>query len=220
MNSPQLRVLVESFRDWGRDCWCAPGKDNTCGKRFDWQLGNLPCGYDHKYIYSHVGYNLKATDLQAAVGVAQLEKLDGFIATRRANFARLHAELSELEQYLILPQATPRSEPSWFGFPISVRADAPFTRDELTRHLDQCRVGTRLLFGGNLLSQPAYLGIQHRRASSLANADFIAKSSFWLGVYPGLRENMLDYTLDCVRGFIRGRTGRSERPRVAAGAAE
>jgi len=219
-DSPKLKKLVESFRDWGRDCWCDSGKDNTCGKRFDWQLGNLPCGYDHKYIYSHVGYNLKATDLQAAVGVAQLEKLDGFIAARRANFARLHAELSELEQYLILPQATPRSEPSWFGFPISVRADAPFTRDELTRHLDQCRIGTRLLFGGNLLSQPAYLGAPHRRASSLANADFIATNSFWLGVYPGLRENMLDYMLDCVRGFIRGRTGRSERPRVAAGAAE
>jgi CDP-6-deoxy-D-xylo-4-hexulose-3-dehydrase len=222
-DSPKLKKLIESFRDWGRDCWCESGKDDTCGKRFGWQLGNLPCGYDHKYTYSHIGYNLKATDLQAAIGVAQLEKLDGFIATRRANFARLRDGLRELESFLILPEPTPRSEPSWFGFPISVRDGAPFSRDELVRHLDRCRVGTRLLFGGNLLSQPAYVGIEHRRESSLANADFIARSTFWLGVFPGLRSSMLDYMLDCVRGFIAERTGAahgSEPRRVAVGGGE
>ncbi|HWA74176.1 MAG TPA: lipopolysaccharide biosynthesis protein RfbH [Polyangiaceae bacterium] len=210
-DSPKLKKLIESFRDWGRDCWCESGKDNTCGKRFSWQLGNLPCGYDHKYTYSHVGYNLKATDMQAAIGVAQLEKLDHFIAVRRENFAYLRRELGELEHYFILPEATPRSEPSWFGFPISVRSDAPFSRDELTRHLDQCRIGTRLLFGGNLLAQPAYTEIQHRRVGSLENADFIANSTFWLGVFPGLNTRMLDYVLECVRGFV------AQRAELASG---
>src|SRR5262249_31947729 len=156
-----LKKLAESFRDWGRDCWCAPGKDNTCGKRFDWQLGDLPHGYDHKYIYSHLGYNLKATDMQAAVGVAQLAKLDEFVARRRANFAKLYGGLRALEDVLVLPRATPNSEPSWFGLPLAVRPEAPFTRDQLIRHLEAKRIGTRLLFGGNLTRQPAYRGVPY-----------------------------------------------------------
>ncbi len=157
-NSPQLRVLVESFRDWGRDCWCAPGKDNTCGKRFDWQLGELPCGYDHKYIYSHIGYNLKATDMQAAVGVAQLKKLPGFIEARKRNWKTLRAALAPYEEFLILPEPTPQSDPSWFGFVITVRPDAPFSRTEITRHLEDHKIATRLLFAGDLTRQPAYQG--------------------------------------------------------------
>src|SRR4051794_28236883 len=150
-DKPSLQVLVESFRDWGRDCWCHTGKDNTCGKRFDWQLGDLPCGYDHKYTYSHIGYNLKLTDMQAAVGVAQLQKLDAFIERRRRNFQFLYDGLRDLEEFLILPRATAGSEPSWFGFPLSVRAGAPFSRDELLRHLEGHHIATRLIFGGNLL---------------------------------------------------------------------
>ena len=161
-NNPMLKKLVESFRDWGRDCWCEPGVDNTCGKRFDWQLGDLPHGYDHKYTYSHIGYNLKLSDMQAAVGVAQLEKLDGFIAKRKENFAYLLEQLRPLEQYLVLPEATANSEPSWFGFPITVREDAPISRNELVQHLEKHKIGTRLLFGGNLLRQPAYKDIVHR----------------------------------------------------------
>jgi CDP-6-deoxy-D-xylo-4-hexulose-3-dehydrase len=223
VDSPKLKRLVESFRDWGRDCWCDPGKDNTCGKRFDWQLGDLPCGYDHKYTYSHIGYNLKATDLQAAIGVAQLGKLDGFIAARRQNFARLHAELSELEEFFILPQATPCSQPSWFGFPLSVRADAPFSRDELTRWLDARRVATRLMFGGNLLRQPAYEGVARRQIGELGVSDFIAKSSFWLGVFPGLSPSMLSYSLEAIHGFVKERSsrGRAEAPlKLAVGGGE
>lgn len=216
MDSPKLRRLVESFRDWGRDCWCEPGKDNTCGKRFAWQLGSLPCGYDHKYTYSHIGYNLKATDMQAAIGVAQLEKLDGFIAARRENFAMLRERLQDLEEVLILPEATERSEPSWFGFPVSVREGAPFQRDDLLKHLDQRRVATRLLFGGNLLRQPAYEGIEHRRAGDLRVADFIAGHSFWLGVYPGLDERMLDYVAGTIRAFVSEQT--RSVPRAVGGA--
>jgi len=210
--SPKLKKVIESLRDWGRDCWCEPGKDGTCGKRYGWQLGNLPCGYDHKYTYSHIGYNLKATDMQAAIGVAQLEKLAEFTRKRRANFQTLRAGLAELEEFLILPEPTPGSEPSWFGFPISVREDAPFARDELVRHLDANRVQTRLLFGGNLLDQPAYLGIPHRRVGPLATADFVTRRSFWLGVYPGVSARMLEYMLETVRGFVRGRAGRVDAP--------
>src|ERR1700733_3396291 len=155
-DKPALQVLIDSFRDWGRDCWCEPGKDNTCGKRFDWQLGSLPCGYDHKYTYSHIGYNLKATDMQAALGASQLTKLPGFIASRKANFHHLKTALAGLEEYLILPEATPHSDPSWFGFPMGVREGAPFRRADLIRVLDANRIGTRLLFGGNLVRQPAY----------------------------------------------------------------
>jgi CDP-6-deoxy-D-xylo-4-hexulose-3-dehydrase len=195
-DKPKLKTLVESFRDWGRDCWCEPGKDNTCGKRFEHQLGDLPFGYDHKYTYSHIGYNLKATDMQAAVGLAQLQKLASFIETRRANFAYLHENLQDLQEVLILPQATPNSEPSWFGFPIAVCTDAPFSRNQLTQFLDSRKIATRLLFGGNLVRQPAYRNSQYRVASPLDNTDFIMNQVFWLGVYPGLTRPMLDYVIE------------------------
>lgn len=192
-DKPRLKKLVESFRDWGRDCWCEPGKDNTCGKRFDWQLGELPHGYDHKYTYSHIGYNLKATDMQAAVGVSQLKKLPGFIEKRRTNFNYLCQKLNRLQEYFILPQATPNSNPSWFGFPICVRPEAPFTREEVVRWLEVHKIGTRLLFGGNLIRQPAYRGQKYRIAGSLAHTEEVMERVFWIGVYPGLSKPMLDY---------------------------
>ncbi len=193
---PLLKTLVESFRDWGRDCWCEPGKENTCGKRFDWQLGELPCGYDHKYTYSHIGYNLKMTDMQAAVGVSQLKKLPEFIEKRRANFNTLRAGLKDLEEFFILPEATPNSEPSWFGFPIAVRPGAPFNRNQAISFLENRKIATRLLFAGNLLRQPAYQNIQHRVIGSLKNTDFIMNQVFWVGVYPGISSEMLSYMLD------------------------
>jgi CDP-4-dehydro-6-deoxyglucose reductase, E1 len=202
--SPALKRLAESFRDWGRDCWCDPGKDNTCGKRFDWQLGDLPCGYDHKYTYSHIGYNLKLTDMQAAVGVAQLERLPGFIAARRRNFGLLTSGLRELGDVLLLPEATPESVPSWFGFPILVRDDAPFTRDALTRFLESRKIATRLVFGGNLVRQPAYKNVRHRVVGDLASSDRVMKNAFWVGLYPGLTEEMLAFVIDSIRGFCRG----------------
>jgi CDP-4-dehydro-6-deoxyglucose reductase, E1 len=192
-NNPLLKKLVESFRDWGRDCWCEPGVDNTCGKRFDWQLGELPHGYDHKYTYSHIGYNLKLSDMQAAVGVAQLEKLDGFIATRKANFNYLLEQLRPLEKYLVLPEATPNSEPSWFGFPITVREDAPVSRNALVQHLEKHKIGTRLLFGGNLLRQPAYKDVVHRVVGGSTETDRVMNQTFWIGVYPGLSREMLNF---------------------------
>ena len=197
-NKPALKKLAESFRDWGRDCWCAPGVDNTCAKRFDWQLGELPYGYDHKYTYSHIGYNLKVSDMQAAVGVAQLEKLPAFIQARRKNFDTLHAGMKDLEEFFILPEATPNSEPSWFGFLLSVREDAPFTRDQMVRHLEAHKIGTRLMFAGNLVRQPAYQGANYRQIGNLENSDFIMNQSFWIGVYPGLSEEMLAYVLDVI----------------------
>ncbi len=193
---PLLKTIVESFRDWGRDCWCEPGKENTCGKRFDWQLGELPCGYDHKYTYSHIGYNLKMTDMQAAVGVSQLKKLPEFIARRRANFQALYAGLKDLDEFFILPEATPDSEPSWFGFPIAVRPGAPFNRNQVIAFLESRKIATRLLFAGNLLRQPAYQDIKHRVVGSLKNTDFIMNQVFWIGVYPGITAPMLDYMLD------------------------
>ena len=201
-NNPKLKTLVESFRDWGRDCWCEPGDDNTCGKRFDWRLGDLPYGYDHKYTYSHIGYNLKATDMQAAVGVAQLQKLSGFIQTRRQNFVKLYAGLQDLQEYFILPQATQNSEPSWFGFPIAVREEATFTRNDIVRFLENQKIKTRLLFGGNLVRQPAYLSAPHRIVGSLENADFVMNQVFWIGVYPGLSEIMLDYVISSFHEFV------------------
>lgn len=200
-DQPRLKTLIESFRDWGRDCWCEPGKDNTCGKRFDWQLGDLPHGYDHKYTYSHIGYNLKVSDMQAAVGVTQLKKVNSFIEKRRANFSYLKDNLSTLQDFLILPEATPKSEPSWFGFPIFVRKNAPFTRDELVRHLNDHKIGTRLLFGGNLLRQPAYRNIAHRVVGSLGNSDDVMNHVFWIGVYPGLTQPMLGYVTDTIQRF-------------------
>ena len=202
-NKPLLKVLAESFRDWGRDCYCEPGKDNTCGKRFDWQLGELPHGYDHKYTYSHIGYNLKLTDMQAAVGVSQLKKLPGFIDARRRNFQTLKDGLADIQDALILPEATPNSDPSWFGFPIAVREDAGFTRDALIRHLEASKIATRLVFAGNLLRQPAYAGIKHRVVGDLTNADFVMNQALWIGVYPGLGEDMLSYMIDTIRGFVR-----------------
>ncbi len=193
---PLLKTIVESFRDWGRDCWCEPGKENTCGKRFDWQLGELPCGYDHKYTYSHIGYNLKMTDMQAAVGVSQLNKLPEFIARRKANFNALYAGLKDLEEFFILPEATLNSDPSWFGFPIAVRPDAPFNRNEAIAFLESRKIATRLLFAGNLLRQPAYQHIKHRVVGPLTNTDFIMNQVFWVGVYPGLNKEMIDYMLD------------------------
>ncbi|WP_221091160.1 lipopolysaccharide biosynthesis protein RfbH [Deinococcus aquaedulcis] len=192
-NQPLLKKLVESFRDWGRDCWCEPGVDNTCGKRFDWQLGELPYGYDHKYTYSHIGYNLKLSDMQAAVGVAQLGKLDEFITRRQENFRYLRAALEPYQEWLILPEATPGAEPSWFGFPLTVREGAPFTRAQLVRHLEDRKIGTRLLFGGNLLRQPAYQGIQHRVVGSTEVTDQIMNGTLWVGIYPGLHQAQLDF---------------------------
>ena len=194
-SKPALTKLIESFRDWGRDCWCAPGKDNTCGKRFEWQLGQLPCGYDHKYIYSHIGYNLKLSDMQAAVGVSQLKKLPGFIAARKANFQRLYAGLSDLQEFFVLPQATPDSDPSWFGFPMAVRPESGLTRDKVIAHLNAAKIGTRLLFGGNLLRQPAYLESKFRQIGPLPNTDYVMHNVFWTGVYPGLTPEMIDYII-------------------------
>jgi len=197
-SDPQLKTLAESFRDWGRDCWCAPGKDNTCGKRFARQMGHLPAGYDHKYTYSHIGYNLKATDMQAAVGVSQLKKLPGFIEARRRNFRRLFDGLADVQDCFILPQATPNSRPSWFGFPLAVRSDAPFSRRQVIDHLESRRIATRLLFGGNLMRQPAYQGVAHRAVGNLPNTDFVMTNVFWLGVYPGLTDEMIDYVLEAL----------------------
>src|SRR5580692_5309912 len=194
--SPAIKKLAESFRDWGRDCWCDPGKSNTCGKRFDWQLGGLPAGYDHKFTYSHIGYNLKATDLQAAVGVAQLKKLPGFIAARRENFAKLHAALSDLSDIFILPEATAHSDPSWFGFPLAVRKNAPATRNQVVGFLESRNIATRQLFGGNLLRQPAYRDIERRVIGDLPNTDFVMNNAFWVGLYPGITQPMIDYMVD------------------------
>jgi CDP-6-deoxy-D-xylo-4-hexulose-3-dehydrase len=201
-DKPQLQVIIDSFRDWGRDCWCEPGVDNTCGKRFDWQLGTLPCGYDHKYTYSHVGYNLKATDMQAALGVSQIDKLPEFIARRKQNFAYLLRELQPLEDVLMLPVAGEHADPSWFGFPIGVKPGSPFTRDQLTRALDAAKIGTRLVFAGNLLRQPAYEGLEYRVVGQLTHTDFVMNNVFWIGVYPGLTEEMLQYMVKTVVGFV------------------
>jgi len=201
-DKPNLQVIIESFRDWGRDCWCDPGKDNTCGKRFEWQLGALPCGYDHKYTYSHIGYNLKATDMQAALGASQIAKLPAFIERRKENFRYLHAALEPYQDCLLLPEATPGSDPSWFGFPIGVREDAPFRRDELTRALEAKRIATRLLFGGNLLRQPAYEECEYRAIGNLRNTDFAMNQVFWIGVYPGLTKPMLDFVAGTIGEFV------------------
>lgn len=199
-----LRRILESMRDWGRDCWCPPGKDNTCNKRFNWKLGDLPFGYDHKYTYSHAGYNLKITDMQAAVGLAQMDRLDDFIAARRRNFDRLKAGLADLAEFLILPEATPNSEPSWFGFTITLREGTPFSRDDLVKHLNnECRIATRLLFGGNLLRQPYMKDRTYRVVGDLTNADIVTERTFWLGVFPGLTDAHIDYMVECVRNFVR-----------------
>jgi len=202
-NDIELKRLVESFRDWGRDCWCAPGRDNTCGKRFSQQLGELPYGYDHKYVYSHFGYNLKVTDMQAAIGCAQLEKLPAFVEARRKNFKMLYEGLKDLEDRFILPEATPDSDPSWFGFLLTVREDAGFTRDEIVKHLEEHNIQTRMLFSGNLTRHPcfAYMkeGKDYRIAGNLINTDKIMRDSFWLGVYPGMTEEMIDFMIQTIK---------------------
>lgn len=202
MSNPQLKLAAESMRDWGRDCWCPPGKDNTCKKRFDWQLGDLPKGYDHKYIYSHVGYNLKVSDMQAAIGVSQLKKLPGFIERRRENFTYLREKLSGLEDRLMLPRATAGANPSWFGFAMTVEAKCPISRNELVRRLEDEKIGTRLLFGGHLLKQPAYREISHRVVGELTNTDRIMNDTFWVGVWPGLERPHLDYIADRLRAAV------------------
>lgn len=201
-NSPSQAKVLESIRDWGRDCWCAPGVDNTCGKRFLWQLGKLPVGYDHKYTYSHLGFNLKITDMQAAVGLAQIDRLPAFVERRRHNFAGLTSRLARLEDFMILPEATPGSDPSWFGFPITIRPDAPFTRQALLKHLDAHKVGTRLIFGGNLCRQPYFAGRQYRVHGELTRSDEITERAFWLGVYPGITDPMLDYVAEVLGDFV------------------
>jgi CDP-6-deoxy-D-xylo-4-hexulose-3-dehydrase len=201
-DSGRLKRVAESFRDWGRDCWCPSGKDDTCGKRFDWELGDLPRGYDHKYIYSHLGYNLKPLDVQAAIGREQLRKLDGFVAARRANHAFLLNVLRPYEEFLLLPQATPHAEPSWFGFLVIVRDGAPFAKADLVRHLEARHVQTRQLFGGNLLRQPAFKGVPRRVVGDLTNTDKIMNDAFFVGVYPGLTPAMLDYLAGTFADFF------------------
>lgn len=197
-NKPRLKKLVESFRDWGRDCWCAPGKDNTCGKRFEWELGDLPYGYDHKYIYSHIGYNLKVTDMQAAVGVSQLKKLPVFIEARKHNWRRLREGLADLADHLLLPDATPGSDPSWFGFAITLREEFKSPRLNFVRYLEDRGIRTRQLFGGNLVRQPAYQNVTYRVVGDLTNTDFIMTNTFWIGVYPGLSDAHVDYMIDVI----------------------
>lgn len=200
-NNSDLKRIVESFRDWGRDCYCAPGKDNTCGKRFGWQLGDLPRGYDHKYTYSHVGYNLKITDMQAAVALAQMDRLPDFVARRKSNFAYLKDKLGRLDEILILPEATPKSDPSWFGFPVTLRPDSPFSREDLLKYLNQYQIGTRLLFAGNLTRQPYFAGQKYRVSGDLHNSDVIMTNTFWLGIFPGITHEMLDYVSSKIEEF-------------------
>ena len=197
-----LKEIIASFRDWGRDCWCEPGCDNTCGKRFGWQLGKLPYGYDHKYIYSHIGYNLKITDMQAAIGVEQLKKLPGFIDKRKENFRMLYDKLKKYENWFVLPEATENSEPSWFGFPILVREDAPFTRAEIVGYLEENKIATRMLFGGNLTKQPAYENVKYRVVNSLENTDLVMNNLFWIGVYPEITDDKLDYVVKTIDRFF------------------
>ena len=203
--NPRLLRALESIRDWGRDCYCAPGADNTCKKRFGWQLGELPHGYDHKYIYSHLGFNLKMTDMQAAIGLAQMDRLAGFGEARRHNYARLREGLGGLEEFFILPEATAKSEPSWFGLPLTMRQDTPFSRDDLVKHLNDKRIGTRLLFGSNLLRQPYMIGRPHRVAGDLINANRVVDATFWIGVFPGLTDAHIDHVLSVIHDFARQR---------------
>ena len=201
-NNAELKLIAESFRDWGRDCYCAPGKDNTCNKRFCWKLGDLPEGYDHKYTYSHLGYNLKITDMQAACALAQMDRLEEFIAARRANFAYLSERLQSCAEFLHLPEATPNSEPSWFGFLMTLKDDAGVKRSDLIDFLEQNKIGTRLLFAGNLTKQPYMIGRNFRVSGELPNTDVVMNRSFWVGVYPGLDHAMLDHIAGCIESFF------------------
>jgi CDP-6-deoxy-D-xylo-4-hexulose-3-dehydrase len=201
-NSDELRAIAESFRDWGRACFCPPGKDNTCGKRFCWQLGELPKGYDHKYTYSHTGYNLKITDMQAACGLAQLDKATHFIQTRKENFAFLRERLRDCEEYLQLPVATEHSDPSWFGFPITLKEDCPVSRLDLLTYLDQNKVGSRLLFAGNLTRQPYMLGATFRVSGDLTHTDRVMNQTFWIGVQPALTQEMLEFAAGRIESYL------------------
>ena len=204
VKSPLVKKQVESFRDWGRDCYCVTGHDDTCQKRFGWKLGDLPEGYDHKYIYSHIGYNLKATDMQAALGISQLSKVERFIAARKENFEYLLGQFAEVEG-IILPKATPNSEPSWFGFPLTLDPSHPVNREELLRYLDSKKIGTRLMFAGNILKQPAYKNTEFRVVGDLTNTDIVMNRTFWIGVFPGLTKPMLDYAADSIKDFLAGK---------------
>jgi CDP-4-dehydro-6-deoxyglucose reductase, E1 len=201
-NSIELKDIAESFRDWGRDCYCPPGKDNTCNKRFCWKLGNLPEGYDHKYTYSHLGYNLKISDMQAACALAQMDRLEGFIAARRANFAYLKNRLQSCESFLHLPEATPNSEPSWFGFPLVLKEASGVKRVDLLNYLDQNKIGTRLLFAGNLTRQPYMIGQKYRISGDLTNTDIVMNQTFWLGTFPGLKTEHLDFIAEKLEEFF------------------
>ena len=204
-SNPLLKMMIESFRDWGRDCWCAPGKSDTCKKRFAWKLGDLPHGYDHKYIYSNIGYNLKVTDMQAAVGVAQLQKLPKFIEARKKNFEFYMRELGDYEHLFVLPKKHPKAEPSPFGFPLTVKNDADFTKNEIVEYLEGKMIETRMLFGGNLVRQPAYMNRKYEKVGELGNSDAIMNDAFWIGVYPGLTEEMNRYVADMFHGFVKQR---------------
>ncbi len=206
-DDPLLKKIIASFRDWGRDCWCDPGCDNSCKKRFDWKLGDLPHGYDHKYIYSHIGYNLKVTDMQAAIGIEQLKKLPEFIERRKENFNILFHGLKKYKEYLVLPRPTPHSDPSWFGFPILVRDDALFTRDDILHCLEANKIATRMLFGGNLIKQPAYSEMIYRSVGPLVNTDLVMNNLFWIGVYPGLTSEMCNYILAVFDAFFSNQRG-------------
>jgi len=201
-DNPLLKRIIMSFRDWGRDCWCEPGCDNTCGKRFSWKMGKLPFGYDHKYIYSHIGYNLKITDMQAAIGVAQLKKLPSFIKARKKNFRYLYHYFEKYRDFFILPEWLEDTEPSWFGFPLLVKKNATFTRSEIVSHLEKHKIATRMLFGGNLTKQPAYKNINYRIYGSLKNTDFVMNNLFWLGVYPGITDEKLRYIFKIIDKFL------------------
>ena len=201
-NSIRLKMIAQSFRDWGRDCYCEPGKENTCGKRFDWKLGDLPKGYDHKYIYSHAGYNMKITDMQAACGLAQINRVKKFIKSRKSNFKYIYDRLKSHEEFLILPEATENSEPSWFGFPITLRDNLSISRTELLRHLDKKKIGFRLLFSGNVTKQPYMKEKKFRIVGNLSNTSTIMNNTFWIGVYPGLTHQELDFATDQIKKFI------------------
>ena len=205
-NSNSLKLSIDSFRDWGRDCWCKSGHDNTCNKRFDWKLGDLPYGYDHKFTYSNIGYNLKATDLQASIGCAQIDKLDEFIKIRKNNWKKIDNFISNYEKYFIRHKPTKNSDPSWFGYALTIQNNKYFSRDDLVNHLNEKRIATRLMFGGNLIKQPAYKNMNYIVSGDLQNADVVMNSTFWIGVYPGINDKMLEYVFETFDDFISSKT--------------